>query len=135
MKKLLLIVCLLAFISLRSSAGSSDLFSIDEDQIKSEMSELNQLEQFIEQNEGVTFTTLQSENNELIANVTNDYALVSSSLNPNNPMGTVPAFLWGFCLGPIGVIIAYFIDEDNLLWSLVGCLVSSSIAGGGWLFR
>ena len=32
-------------------------------------------------------------------------------------------------LGPIGVIIAYLIDEENLMWSVVGCLVASFFYG------
>jgi len=119
--------------SYRASAGNADLFSVNEDQIRSEMSELNLLEDYVLQNEGTTISLLQAENSSLIESISYNNDAFMTALSLNSPAGTIPAFFWGFCLGPIGVVIAYLIDEENLMWSVVGCLVASFFYGGGYL--
>jgi len=73
---------------------------------------------------------LQAENNILSLNISNTPAIASEF---SETMADIPAFLWGFCLGPIGVVVVWIIDEDDLLMSVVGCLVSSFLFGGGAL--
>ncbi|MBL6963591.1 MAG: hypothetical protein ISR55_07200 [Bacteroidetes bacterium] len=133
MNKILFLIGFLSVITLQLKADGGDLFDVQEEKIQSELNELNMLEEFILQNEGVTFSQLQAENSELLENISANHSAVSTSLGINSPTGTIPAFLWGFCLGPIGVLIAYLIDEDDLMWSAIGCLVSSVLYGGGWL--
>ena len=130
MRKILFLYGLLSIITLQLKADGSDLFDVNEDQIQAEMNDLILLEQFILQNDGVTYHQLQIDNSDLITNITPDHSAVSSALGIHSPMSDVTGFLWGLCLGPFGVLIAWLIDEDDLMMSVIGCLVSSAIGGG-----
>ncbi|HPD64339.1 MAG TPA: hypothetical protein P5265_06095 [Bacteroidia bacterium] len=130
MKKIFFMLLVIFLTSLQSKAYDRSLFDYDEIQIRKELSELNSLESYVSANEGVTLSQLKTENNRLTANISNSPMIFTGF---NGVAADIPAFLWGFCLGPIGVIIVWIIDEDDLLMSIVGCLVSSFLFGGGYL--
>lgn len=120
---------LLFFRTVGNNTGK-EIFDIDYDRIQSELTELNQLEAYVIENQSVTLSEMQAQNHILSLNISNTPAMFPSI---EGTMADIPAFLWGFCLGPIGVIVVWIIDDDDLLMSVVGCLVSSFLFGGGYL--
>ena len=128
MKKLLLTFCIGTFFVVFASANNANLFSYNSDEVNQELSQLQNLEDYVSANPGITLTGLQSENNGLVANL---------NLNLNNlsgfpfagvepPLG-IPSFLWGCVFGVVGVALVYFMtdeDKDETKKALIGCVVA-----------
>jgi hypothetical protein len=123
MKKLLLVL-LLFFVAGSTFAGSKDIFSINEDLVYAEMSDLVELESYVVAN-NVTLSSMTEANHSLASNLaaTTGVMGVNSFMEP--PLG-IPSFIWGCCLSVAGVAVVYFVAEDQnetkkALW---GCLVN-----------
>lgn len=122
-----------AFILVTGSiqAESKSMFSIDVDHIYTEMTELVQLEDYLNVHDA-TLSRLVEQNHFLVSNVrTNGYGFHSMVGLAEPPLG-ISSFLWGFCLGLPGLAVVYFITEDSAetrkaLW---GCITSTVIVGG-----
>jgi len=102
MKKSFLLAITLFLTSL-TFAGNADLFSVDEQALKSEFAELTELENFVAENDFVTLVDIQANN-----------SFDLSSLNVSE-MGTSSGeggfafqwegFLWGFLCCPVGFFV------------------------------
>ncbi len=129
MKKItLLIVFSSLLFSFGGFAGTADLFSYDEGKIKSELTVVNTLENYLLQNEEVTYTDLMAGNNPFasVLNFGSEGFMGFSSFEP--PLG-IPSFLWGFCFGPMGMLVVYLVSEDSdeTMKSLWGCVAGTVI--------
>jgi hypothetical protein len=129
MKKLLLTICVGAFLSLFAKASNADLFTYNADQVNQELIQLQNLEDYVAANPGITLTNLQSENNSLVANLNmGTNTMGGFSLFGEPPLG-IPSFLWGCVFWVAGVAIVYFItdeDKEETKKALFGCVVSSA---------
>ena len=149
MKKLLLTLCIGSFVTLFASANNADLFSYNADEVNQELGQLQSLENYVNANPGITLTNLQSENNNLVANLNLDLNNLGGFpfLSGEPPLG-IPSFLWGCVLSWVGILVVYFMtDEDKAETkkALFGCLVNAGaviiwevfwlvIYGGAFLF-
>ena len=112
-------------------AESKSMFDIDVNHIYAEMSDLTQLENYLNHNEA-TLGSLLEQNHHLVSNMkTNSYGFHSMVAMDGPPLG-ISSFLWGFCLGLPGLAVVYFITEDSgetrkALW---GCITSTVLIGG-----
>ncbi|MEO0897876.1 MAG: hypothetical protein AAFY71_15825 [Bacteroidota bacterium] len=128
---LLLIFSLLLSLSMTAAGGpggKTSLFSFDEKEADAAVSHLTEIEQIVKE-ENLTLEELEANHTELLA----EHTLLDSSMR--GPMdelpGNIPPFVWGFCLGLIGVLIVYLVTDDNQQTqkSLLGCLVGSLVGG------
>ena len=106
--------------SLDESVLVLDVSALDE-----AMSELNELDEYLNDNAGTTFTDLQSAESELIVGVENSTAPLGMAEENEPPLG-IPSFLWGCILGIIGILIVYIItdgDKDETKKALWGMLI------------
>lgn len=114
----------LAFI-MGNATENADLFKVDDQEINAEFAQLNELEQFVEANEGLTLSEINI-NNPLLQNLNNssDILGVLSTLRGEPPLG-IPSFAWGACFGVIGIAIVYFVtdDREESKKALTGCVV------------
>ena len=149
MKKLLLTLCIGSFVTLFASANNADLFSYNADEVNQELGQLQSLENYVNANPGITLTNLQSENNNLVANLNLDLNNLGGFpfLSGEPPLG-IPSFLWGCVVSWVGILVVYFMtDEDKAETkkALFGCLVNAGaviiwevfwlvIYGGAFLF-
>lgn len=132
MKRILLVVAfVISTISMKASVA--DLFVIDDAAVSVEMADLENLESFVEKNQGVTLADVQTMNSELTTNVLSieDSPFSQSSVlrhNGNAPLG-IPSFLWGFCFSVPGLAVVYIIagDRDETMKAFWGCIVSAVI--------
>ncbi|MCD4695325.1 MAG: hypothetical protein K8S16_03705 [Bacteroidales bacterium] len=129
MKKFTLLVIVAGlFLSIQSYAGKASLFTFNEGKIKSELAEVNALENYLLQNDNMTYTDLLAGNNPFARNLSfgNEGFMGFSSYEP--PLG-IPSFLWGFCFGGIGILIVYVITEEKeeTMKALWGCVASGVI--------
>lgn len=131
-----LILCLISLPMLAGGNGGGEqdasaaaLFSFDEAAVYQSVAELTALEQFVKANDGTILADLQSMNHNLVAGLI--FADPSGiTLNPLNVLG-IPSFVWGICLGPLGLAIVYFVEQDKsetkkAFW---GCLINAVIGG------
>lgn len=123
------------------NANVAQLFEIDEATISTEMADLENLEAFVEMNQGVTLADVQEINSSLTTNILPaEESAFSQSMQlsgpSKGPIG-IPSFLWGCCLGPFGVGFVYLVAQDNREgWmSILGCLVWSVGIGISYIFQ
>jgi hypothetical protein len=105
------------------------IFSLDENQLNSVMQDLTNLENYVVQNNGVTYDLLASTSNDLIKNVDNSSTPMGMDNDGGSPLG-ISAFLWGCVLGWVGLLLVYIItnnDKPQVKKALTGCLVGTGI--------
>ena len=125
MKKLLFTALLALAFNMGNATENADLFKVDDQEINAEFAQLNELEQFVEANEGLTLSEINT-NNPLVQNLNNssDILGVLSTLRGEPPLG-IPSFAWGACFGVAGVAIVYFVsdDRDETKKAFKGCVI------------
>ncbi len=89
------------------------LFELNEAQIDAQISDLNDLENYVNSNQGVTLSEVMNFANEgevnLSVNMLDNFAAVLAE----HPVAGIPSFLWGCILGPVGIAIVHFDAEDK----------------------
>ena len=136
MKKNVLTIIAIIFMSYASIASNSDLFKIDFNSVNQEFTELNIVEDMVVANPDLTYSSLSISDAGLIERL----SLVPNSAVPlanGNAVLGIPSFWWGCGLGLVGVGIVYFLtdkDSSEAKKALWGCLVGSLIWGGGYFF-
>ncbi|MEL7342362.1 MAG: hypothetical protein AAGM67_17900 [Bacteroidota bacterium] len=110
----------------QTDSSLQTLFQLDEVDLYQSVDQLSQLEAYVKANPGVSLEQLQAEAHPLIADLQLSQDASISATEP--PLG-VPSFLWGFCLGIIGLAIVYFVTEDREQTekALIGCLIGGLI--------
>ncbi len=127
MKKIYLTLALL-FVASFSFASSSDLFKLNYDQVKQDFAQLDQLANKVK-TENLTYNDLMVTDADMINNMA--LSSVPSVPLPDGALG-IPSFLWGCVLGPIGVVLAYLLtdnDKEEAKKALWGCLAATA----GWI--
>lgn len=134
MKKFLLFLLAVGlFASTQAIASNGELFTYNKQAVNTEFAELNAIENFVNQNDGITLSEMKSQNLDF-ANTISTFSLDSSAII--GPIG-IPSFLWGCILGPVGVLIVYLIADDpkseakKAFW---GCVIGSLLWGGGGIY-
>lgn len=132
------ILLFLSFITwmfcLRVYAGDGALFQFNDERISTEMTILNQLEEFVLSHPGATLNSLETDNFDLTTNLhlsQSDIEGILKSLSGGDvPLG-IPAFWWGCVLGVVGIIIVYIVTKDSskAVKAGWGCLASSATIG------
>lgn len=134
MKKLFLLFFLGALVSSASFAGvNADLFTMDEAKIEAEFAELNTLDAYLDEHEGVTLEELQSSGAAMALNLSPE-TMSGLSAMMEAPLG-IPSFLWGCVLGWIGILVVYLVseDKDETKKALYGCIVGAVAGTVVWL--
>lgn len=85
---------------------------LDEDALNEAMMELNELDEYLDVNVGVTFTDLESSESDLILNVDNSTAPLGMDQENEPPLG-IPSFLWGCILGIVGILLVYILTDGD----------------------
>lgn len=124
-----LAACVLSF---NAMAGSSEMFSLDENSVNAQFQGLTQLENFVNQHEGVTLSEMKATGNTLLTNLNpSDAKGILGTLTllggGDLPLG-IPAFVWGLCFQVAGVAIVYFVTDDKseTMSAVWGCVTISA---------
>jgi len=127
-RHLLTFLVILFFFSLNSFAGNSELFTYDREEVESAFKELNELEDYVKINEGITLTDLLASNNNLISNLFLGDPYSTNIFFDEPPLG-IPSFWWGFCIGVWGIAVVYFVteDRDETKLAFKGCVVGTLV--------
>lgn len=126
MKKCYLALVAVLAINFTALAGNADLFSYDEAELNSSMVELNELEDFVNANAGVTYADIAASNSQLVENISDQPSISITDAKRNRVLG-IPSWIWGCVFGVAGLAVVYFVAEDKeetkeALW---GCVAST----------
>ena len=112
MKKITILLMFVGlFVAKVSFAGSADLFNYDAKAVQSELSALNAVDQFVEQND-ITYSQMLQMNNPMASELS--YGSTGAfGIQMLEPVAGIPSFVWGFCAGVAGIAVVYFVTEDN----------------------
>ena len=132
MKKSIILTSLIVFLFAGTSfAEDPDLFSYDKGAVDVEMATLNELEQYVLRNPGVSLSALKEAGIPLANSISELHTYSPMNQMHNGPF-EIDGFLWGCCLGPAGVLVVYIITEDmnETRGALIGCIVGTALIGG-----
>mgnify|MGYP006998094636 CR=1 FL=1 len=118
----LMLSCLAAF---TVQAGIADLFEVDEQHIEASFNDLNELETLVTAS-GSTYADLSQTNNPVLKNLNLNTNLTANAFGAGEPALGIPSFVWGFCLSLPGVVVVYFLtdqDMDETKKALIGFAV------------
>lgn len=127
--KNLFFTVLLILLSFSLKANDPDLFKLEYESIQQEFAGLQQLTDLLADNPELTLTSLM-ENNASLAEAANLSPVVALPTTLAEPYLGVPSFLWGCCLGPVGLLVVYLQTDKNMdetkkaVW---GCVVGSAV--------
>ncbi len=117
------IVSLLSLILLTVSMSFAEE-TLSYDELNNEFTELNKVENYIQNHKGVTLSEIQSQNPNVLSNI--DLSNENSAVVVGDLPANIPPFLWGCVLGVIGILLVYILsDNDKNLTkkAVIGCLV------------
>lgn len=122
--RLQLVIILLHLATISSVANDVETF--EQPQTEIEFAKINELENFVLNNQGITLEKLKAEKSELVDNFTLE---TSSSyfIHDTTELFGIPPFLWGCCLGVIGILFVYILtDKDKAATqkAVIGCAVA-----------
>lgn len=109
-----------------ASAGVAEVFEMDENFVNTELAQLNELDEFVAANEGITLSEMDASNGLLAElNGSSDILRTLELIGRGDPPLGIPSFLWGACFGVAGIAIVYFVtdDRDETKKALTGCAV------------
>ncbi len=113
MNKLLLIsVCLTIFISAEAKAFAIADFSYDRIVVEQQVAQLTLLENYLAENPEATLSQVLTEGNYLVHGWSSSSDLGGVSLLSGKISG-IPSYMWGCCLGWVGVLYVALEGKDN----------------------
>lgn len=129
MRKKIFTLLFAAISTMSFATGNAELFQVDVQELTADFAQLNELESFVNANEGITIDEINIEN-PLVQNVANasDVLGVLASLRGDSPLG-IPSLVWGLCLSWVGVLIVYFVadDRDETKKAFTGCAINAGV--------
>jgi hypothetical protein len=117
-------IFLFAMLFANSVLAASGLFELDLEEVVIELQEVYQLEQFVLENEGITFRDLATIDHPLVQQQT---AISQIAMKTQSGPFGLPSFLWGCLAGPIGILIVYVLggnDMDQARAAFWGCVLA-----------
>jgi hypothetical protein len=110
-----------------SVLANSGLFKLDLEEVVIELQEVYQLEQFVMENEGITFSDLATIDHPLVQQQT---AISQIAMKTQSGPFGLPPFFWGCFAGPVGILIVYVLggnDMDQARAAFWGCVIAALI--------
>ncbi len=107
-------------------------FNFDEVEINDVLSELNDLDAYLETNSDVTYESLVVSGNDLVANIESTASPMGMDGGQEGepPLG-IPSFLWGCVFGVIGLLVVYIATDNNKVEAkkaMWGCLAGTAVS-------
>jgi hypothetical protein len=126
MKKIIMSTLFAGFLSFNASASAAEVFEMDENFVNTELAQLNELDEFVAANGGITLSEMDASNGLLAElNGSSDILRTLELIGRGDPPLGIPSFLWGACFGVAGIAIVYFVtdDRDETKKALTGCAI------------
>lgn len=127
----------MAFTTIASVVNSEQeidsVTGFDETEIYNVFADVNSLVSYVQENDGVTLSEIETTHNDLVSNINSSAALALSATSDSPPIFS--AFIWGCLLNWVGMLIVGVttgFDSQQITKSAWGCLINSLLVGGGW---
>lgn len=109
---------------------NEEVFYFDQSALDLAFVELNELDAYLDENRGITYSAMEAAGSALIANISDVTAPFGQTDEDGElPLG-IPAFWWGCVLGWVGLLLVYLLtdnDKAQTKKALTGCLVGSGV--------
>jgi hypothetical protein len=124
MKKILVSILIGNLLVASLYASHKELFSYDNDAIDQELYEINELESYIINNQGVELNELPGEFFGIAGGLSFTVDTLGQEVKPKHPVFGIPSFCWGFCASVPGIILVHVItgDYEESKKAFQGCL-------------
>jgi hypothetical protein len=106
-------------------------FTFNEAVINDVLSELNELDAYLENNEEATYETLLASGSELLADIESSASPMGMADQAGEPPLGIPSFLWGCVFGILGLLVVYIMTEQDKVETkkaLWGCVASTAVS-------
>jgi len=131
MKKALLLLAAFLMVNV-TFARTADLFSYDKAQVQKALVNADALDHYVSQ------AMVSLDKIDLADPITANFVAESNNfmMDDDRALG-IPGFVWGFCLGGIGILVVYLVTEDKeeTKKALYGCLTAGLIYTGCYLIE
>lgn len=107
-----------------------EVFYLDQSALDLAFAELNELDAYLDENSGITYSAMEAAGSTLIANISDITAPFGQTDEGNEPLLGIPAFWWGCVLGWVGLLLVYIMtdnDKTQTKKAFNGCLVSTGV--------
>jgi len=104
------------------------VIGFDESEIYAAFAEVSDLDQYLAQNEGVTYTDIDQENSTLLNGISSSTTLPFSASSDELVLG-IPSFFWGCVFGWVGLLVVYLVleNKEQTKKALYGCIASTVV--------
>ncbi|MBV5312060.1 MAG: hypothetical protein JZU47_02120 [Prolixibacteraceae bacterium] len=104
------------------------VIGFDESEIYTAFAEVSDLDQYLAQNEGVTYTDIDQENSTLLNGISSSTTLPFSASSDELVLG-IPSFFWGCVFGWVGLLVVYLVleNKEQTKKALYGCIASTVV--------
>jgi hypothetical protein len=137
MKKTLFASLLIVILPL-SSVFAEKLFDFDRSFQQKDIvwEQLEVLEAFLNESEGYAYEDVQLLRPDLLEGLAHSNTLIGNAGPANDNPLFFPSFVWGCCLGPLGLVLVGLItqDSDEMVKALLGMLAWCCILVSGCIF-
>lgn len=102
----------------------------DDSEIYAAFSEVNDLDQYLSQNENSTYADISREDVSMLTNISATTSLPVSASSDELALG-IPSFLWGCVFGIVGVLVVYLMTDNNkeqTKKAFYGCIVGTVVS-------
>jgi hypothetical protein len=132
-----IILLVMLFFSFQSYAGNNSssviedemAVNFDESEIYSSFDQINDLVNYVSENEDVTYSSIVAEDNLLVENVSSSAAMVMNTATNDDPT-VVGAFWYGCIFSAVGIIAVSVVtgnDPVQVKKAITGCIVSTIV--------
>ncbi|MCG6187510.1 hypothetical protein [Maribellus maritimus] len=107
------------------------VFNYDEAELNDALSELNDLDNYLESNTDATFESLSEQESDLITNIESTASPMGMSGQDSEPPLGIPSFLWGCVFGILGLLVVYIAtdnDKEEAKKAMWGCLAGTAVS-------
>ena len=112
-----------------STSESEKYVDFDEAEITNSFSEIDELVNYISENETATYSDIEKTNSSLLENVSTSSAVALSTQEGGSPL-VIGAFFYGCFFSVVGIILVAIVtnnDSDQVKKAEIGCIVSTIV--------
>ena len=110
-----------------TNSESERYIDFDETEITNSFSEIDDLVNYISENETATYSDIEQTNSSLLENVSTSSAVALSAQSDGSPLA-IGAFFYGCFFSVVGIILVAIVtnnDSDQIKKAEIGCIVST----------
>jgi len=126
-----LVTTLFVLLSWAGFAGNAGLFTYSHSHVEKSLATVQVLDRYVTAHHG-DMASVMSEDNVILKNYLASDGINIMDKGPDSLLG-IPPFWWGFLLSWVGILLVYFLTEQNKEYTkeaLIGCVVGSLVYVG-----